>query len=452
MKRILERLLSGAGAPDHAPLGNAALLIKSIPAFATLQDAVVAQILEASQSAAYAPGARIVQQGDPSFDALVLLSGQVRILNENTHGQTLLATTQGPALLGEIGALAHLPRTATIVADSDAQVLRLPREALLAICRQVPEIFISVVARLGQHIQGVNSALGLYAGSLAALEREDVDPESLLHELQNPNEAMRDFAAAFQHLARHVASERRKRKEMASAALIQQAMLPQTLENLDPLRRCIVQGEMRPARDVGGDFYDAFMLDENRLALLIGDVCGKGVPASLFMSFSVTALRLVARQEPDIAAVLRRANALLYEQNAMSMFATVFYAVLDLSTNKLDYGTCGHNPPLLVHRNGETQFLEGGGTPLGILPERKAVAHSVQLHAGDCLLLYTDGIPESSDRAGVEYGEPRLEAALRRAIALADAHIPKFVADDVAAFAQGQEPFDDITAVAVRLH
>lgn len=443
------RIGEAAHTPSDDPSVHA--IVRAVPAFASLSDALIDQLLAASQQAVYQHGAQIVRQGDPSFDALLVLDGSVEIVNENAHGKTLLARTPAPALLGEIGALANLGRTATIVADGEVRALRIPRDTLLAISRSAPDILVSVVGRLGQHIQGVNSALGLYAGSLAALEREDVDPDGLLQELQNPTAALRDFGAAFQRLARHISAERRKRKELASAALIQQAMLPQSLAGLDPKGRCSVEGAMHPARTVGGDFYDAFMLDDHHLALLIGDVCGKGVPAALFMSFCVTALRLVARQEADVTAVVQRANALLFEQNATSMFATVFYGVLDLETGRFDYCSCGHNPPVVVRRDGSTEMLGSGGLPLGIMPERKARAETLTLGAGDCLFLYTDGIPESHNQANEEFGEERLVASLKQGLGEAGRHVPGFVAEAVMAFCTGVEQFDDITALAVRM-
>ncbi|MDX2202843.1 MAG: SpoIIE family protein phosphatase [Hyphomicrobiaceae bacterium] len=425
--------------------------MRSIPTLAALTDAAASQILHASQTVAYKPGARIVHQGEPSLDAVILLAGEVSILNEDAHGETLLARTQAPALLGEIGALAQLPRTATIVAGNGVLALRVPQAALLEAAQETPQILVSVVGRLGQQMQSVNGALGLYAGSLAALEREDFDPDSLLAELNNPTEALRDFGAAFQRLARHLSAERRKRKEMASAALIQQAMLPQSLAGLDPKARARVHGEMRPARVVGGDFYDAFMLDDDRLALLIGDACGKGVPASLFMSVAVTAMRLVAKQESDVAAVVRRANALLFEQNATSMFASVFYGVLDLPSGRLDYSNCGHTAPFVVRQDGRCTALAAGGTPLGILPERKVRTHTETLSGGDCLLLYTDGVTESHDAAGAEYGEARLAEVLRRAVEDRVPDIPRAVTEDVLAFARGVEQFDDITCLAIAI-
>ena len=107
---------------------------------------------------------------------------------------------------------------------------------------------------------------------------------------------------------------------------------------------------MRPAREVGGDFYDFIPLDSNRLALVVGDVCGKGMPASLFMSVVVTVLRMAAREEQNAASAIARANALLCQDNKASMFATCFFAVLHLSEGVLEYCNCGHNAPIHLSR------------------------------------------------------------------------------------------------------
>ncbi len=450
-KLLFWRSGDSSGEPPSQGAGEDAVRIRRITALSSLSDAAIGKILHVSQAVTYPLEARIVHQGDLSYDAIILLEGEVGIFNENAHGETLLARTKAPALLGEIGALAQLPRTATIIAGEGVRALRVPRAALLEVAQETPQILVSVIGRLGQHIQGVNGALGLYAGSLASLEREDFDPETLLADLNNPTEALRDFATAFQRLARHIKAERRTRKDMASAALIQQAMLPQSLEGVDRKGRARVSGHMRPARDVGGDFYDAFMLDEDRLALMIGDVCGKGVPASLFMSFSMTALRLVAKQEHDVGAVARRANELLFEQNATSMFSTVFYGVLNLATGRFDYTNCGHNPPLIARADGTVVALVSGGTPLGILPERKVRTQAETLARGDTLLLFTDGVTESPDASGAEYGEERLPATLLRAIAEQTPDIPRFIADDVLAFSKGVDQFDDITCLSVSM-
>jgi serine phosphatase RsbU (regulator of sigma subunit)/anti-sigma regulatory factor (Ser/Thr protein kinase) len=430
-----------------ATLAEDAARIHSIPVLTPLTGEALTALLTASTELRFAPRDRIVRQTEPSDAAFIVLEGEVVIVDESRHGETLLRRASAPLLLGEIGALADIPRTATVRAGTSVRALRVEREVLLEACRAAPQILLSVVGRLGQQLQGVNRAVGLYAGGLAALEREDFDP-AIIDELSNPTPELRDFAEAFRRLAGRIRQERRHRTEMASAALIQRAMLPQSLAGIDPHGRCEVFGEMKPARDVGGDFYDVFMLDEDRMALIVGDVCGKGVPASLFMSFAMTVFRAVTGQEREVVAMIARANATLHAQNAAAMFATVFLGVLDLATRRLDYACCGHNPPLLRRRSGERVTLHGGGTPLGLFLERRNTAHVAELRPGDALLLFTDGITESIDAAGAEYGSARVSEVLDHSYGGTPPAIVRAVMDDVLAFSAGAEPSDDITCLA----
>src|SRR6185503_11708835 len=118
------------------------------------------------------------------------------------------------------------------------------------------------------------------------------------------------------------------------------------------------------AREVGGDFYDFFMLDADHLAIAIGDICGKGIAASLFMAVVVTVLRTAAYEEKNVASTISRTNAILCRDNVSSMFATVFYAVLNLRTGALEYCNCGHNAPHCLLATGETRELSATGLPL----------------------------------------------------------------------------------------
>jgi serine phosphatase RsbU (regulator of sigma subunit) len=403
--------------------------------------------VQRSAPVAFAANTPIVRQSQTEHAAFLVLSGEITIINESPHGRAILASIPAPTLVGEIGTLAQIHRTATVLAATDVRALRVEREALLDLCRETPEILMSVVARLGEQIRHVNGALGLYATSFEALERDDLDL-AIIEDLQNPTPELRDFAAAFHRLARHITLERKKRSELASAALIQKAMLPQTLEGLDPRGRVDVFGAMKPARDVGGDFYDVFLLDENRLALLIGDVCGKGVPASLFMSITMTVLRLAAKQDRDIALTLIEANRMLFAQNPSGLFATLFYGVLDLDTGVLEYASAGHNPPFLLRRDGACLQLTAGGTPMGILPEKNVRPHTLRLEPGDTLFLYTDGVTEAEDANGAEYGEVTLAGTLQRAAGASAETICRAVMEDVARFAGTDDQFDDITCVA----
>jgi len=165
----------------------------------------------------------------------------------------------------------------------------------------------AVVRQLGQEIESVSRAVALYTNALTALEKREFD-RGILEDLVHPPPQLAEFSAAFRRLADRILTTQRQQEEMASAALIQRSFLPKepraNIGNSDFEIRTMI----RPAREVGGDFYDFFMLDQDRLAIVIGDVCGKGIPASIFMTVVVTTLRTAAREEFDPASTIERTN------------------------------------------------------------------------------------------------------------------------------------------------
>lgn len=425
-------------------------LIRTMPAFAGLPDAELDALWRASSAVTFPPSELILEQGSASDHAFILLSGHALVLSHSHHGDAALATVTAPALIGEIGALSGSRRTASVRAESEVLALRINGAALLELGKHAPDLLVSVVGRLGQQIQNINDALGLYAAGFAALERDDFDA-TVIEELNNPTDELRGFAAAFRGLARRVTLERRTRSEMANAALIQAAMLPPPLDHGALRARCDAFGAMKPAREVGGDLYDLFTLDGDRLGMVIGDVCGKGVPAALFMSVTVTALRLASRAYRDLPALIASANDTLCANNSMSMFSTLFYGVLDLSSRRFSYVNCGHNPPLLIRRSGDCIELPGRAPPLGLFPDRAWPHHEVQLEAGEGLFLFTDGVTECTSSAGEEYGDARLAELLREKRHLSASELVSTVTNDALRFAGEQEQFDDITCVAAFL-
>jgi serine phosphatase RsbU (regulator of sigma subunit) len=424
-------------------------VIRRVHAFAGLPQGVLADLAQGSRPVRFAAGERLLAQGEKGDFALLLTAGEVAVVHQGPHGEAPVGSIAAPALIGEIGALAQLPRTAGIRASSEVRGLVLPRAALLEAARHAPDMLVSVIAQLGEQIQAVNSALGLYAAGFGALERDDFDP-ALLEHLTNPTPELASFAAAFNGLARRVALERRNRSEMASAALIQRAMLP-AFDSAALAGRCDIFGAMTPAREVGGDLYDIFMLDAHRLALVVGDVCGKGVPASLFMCATVTALRMAAQSGAEVAEVVAQANRVLAAQNEMSMFATLFYGVLDLDARRLEYVNCGHNAPIRLPSAGGAEKLPGRGVPMGLFPDRRWAPQSLDLSVGDRLFLFSDGVTEAADPREAEYGEARLLQVLQAQGGRGAAGLVEGVMADVAAFAQGAEQSDDITCVAAVL-
>jgi sigma-B regulation protein RsbU (phosphoserine phosphatase) len=164
-------------------------------------------------------------------------------------------------------------------------------------------------------------------------------------------------------------------------------------------------------REVAGDFYDLYTLPDGRLALVIADVSGKGVPAALFMALSVTVLRFAMYLDFSPAELLLRANQAILASQGSRMFTTAFVGYLDLETGELCYASAGHNPPLLYRKDAcECEYLVAQGVAMGLFENAAYVERRTTLHPGDLLALYTDGITEAIDAHEREFGPERLEA------------------------------------------
>jgi sigma-B regulation protein RsbU (phosphoserine phosphatase) len=395
------------------------------------------------------PGEILVQQGEASDAAFFLDKGTVSVYAETLFGSVPLATIFAPQLIGEIGVLADLPRTATIKAVTPSTAYRISRSELLEIGRKTPDLLIFIIGQLGRQLDAVNRAVSLYTNALAALEKREFDSR-ILEQLENPPPQLAEFSAAFHRFSSQILNKRRQHDELASAAIIQQSFLPNT-SNLAAIEGVLeLHAEMRPAREVGGDFYDFFMLDADHLAIAIGDICGKGIAASLFMAVVVTVLRTAAHEEKDVASTIARANAVLCRDNASSMFATVFYAVLNLRTGVLEYCNCGHNAPFLLLSSGETRSFPATGLPLALYADRTPAMASVTLNHSDTLVLFTDGVTEAMNLSQEELGETALIETLATSRDSAMAEIISRIFSTVDSFSQGAEQTDDITCIAIR--
>jgi serine phosphatase RsbU (regulator of sigma subunit) len=241
------------------------------------------------------------------------------------------------------------------------------------------------------------------------------------------------------------------RRELDIARDIQQSILPRTFPPFPDRAEFDVFAGMVPAREVGGDFYDFFLIDDARLGLVVGDVSGKGVPAALFMAVSRTLLRSVALTGMPPAECLSRVNALLCLDNSAEMFVTVFYAILNVRSGELAYGSGGHPPAYVLRREGVVEPLEGtGGTVLGFLDDLSYRAKQAVLRAGDGVFLYTDGVTEAMDGDGTLFSDERLQAVLARQAGASPEAIVRAVVDAVGRHAGNVPQSDDITTLAVR--
>jgi sigma-B regulation protein RsbU (phosphoserine phosphatase) len=423
--------------------------IRAASAFRELSDDNLALLIEAAELEKLDPDAALMVQGEPSDYAMLVLEGEVTVTADSARGAIPISTLQAPSLVGELGALAQLPRSATARACTRVTALRFGRAALVEVARATPSLLIDVIARMGERLRKFNGAVSLYTEALGALERHELDP-ALLEELRNPIPGLADFGQTFGRIAEQLILRRQRDDEMASAAVIQRALLPR-VQDFAKESRLDVWASMTPARDVGGDFFELVPLADGRVALGVGDVCGKGVPAALFMGITKTLIRINLRENPDLPGAIVKANAFLGDNNAGQLFATVLYAAYDPRSGALEYCNCGHLPGLIRRPGGVVETLPVGGLPVGLFEPMKMTVHRAQLQPGDLLFLYTDGVTEAEDPDALQFGEDRLEGLLaKKGHGASASQWTARIEAAVRAFARGRSQFDDITCLALR--
>ncbi|MCM1185758.1 MAG: SpoIIE family protein phosphatase [Lachnoclostridium sp.] len=253
------------------------------------------------------------------------------------------------------------------------------------------------------------------------------------------------------NLAAATAEKERIQTELGLAAQIQADMLPDSEKILTDRIEFAIHAGMTPAKEVGGDFYDFFLTDENHLAFLIADVSGKGVPASLFMVVAKTLLRSHITDAESLAEKMEEVNASLCANNQNDMFVTAWAGILDLSTGVLTYVNAGHNPPLLKQKKDSYDYLKShNGFVLAGMENVKYTRSRVRLRPGDTIFLYTDGVVEANNEAGKLYGEVRLRQLLSKNTALEPEQLAGEVWKSVRDFQGAAEQFDDITMLIIR--
>jgi serine phosphatase RsbU (regulator of sigma subunit) len=238
-------------------------------------------------------------------------------------------------------------------------------------------------------------------------------------------------------------------QELRVARSIQQASLPKDMPLLDGWQ---ITPYYQPAREVGGDFYDFFELEDGRVGVTVGDATGKGMPAALAGSATSSMLRAVAQAlgSSSPGEVLSRVNETLVARIPANMFVTCFYAILDPKSASLSYANAGHDLPYL-HRNGEAEELRARGMPLGLMPRMSYEEKETTLQAGEAALLYSDGLVEAHDPKGEMFGFPRLKALISEHADKEEGSLGDFLMEKLYSFVGGAwEQEDDITLLTLK--
>ena len=320
--------------------------------------------------------------------------------------------------------------------------------------------YIWIRKRVLKPIKKLNSSAQAFVQSGRETKNPDelvlINPEIHSHdEVRQLSDSLEEMALDVQQAMKNLMAETKEKESIASelriAAQIQASMLPCIFPPFPDRPEIDIYASMNPAKEVGGDFYDFFMLDENRLGFVVADVSGKGVPAALFMVIGKTLIKDYSGFGKDLGEVFTKVNNLLCESNTSGLFITAFEGILDLKTGELEFVNAGHEKPFIYHKNEDKWELypTRAGFVLAGMEDMRYRSGKMKLEKGDRIFLYTDGVTEAANKNDEQYGKDRLEKALNESGNLDAEHLIASVRKDVDKFADGREQFDDITMLCL---
>ena len=290
---------------------------------------------------------------------------------------------------------------------------------------------------------------GEFAG-LPLTGREDTNEGIYIHRIRggkiSEEWSIVDARPVMEDLSQEIRERERVEQELRVARSIQQASLPKEVPKLVGWQ---ITPYYHPAREVGGDFYDFFELDNGRLGLVVGDATGKGIPAALVMASARSMLRAVAQVSESPGDVLRRVNDSLVADIPPNMFVTCFYAILDPESANLRYANAGHDLPYLHRLSGEAEELRARGMPLGLMPRMSYEEKQTVLDGGEAALFYSDGLVEAHGPKGDMFGFPNLKALVAKHSE--EGSLGELLLEELYSFVgEGWEQEDDITLLSLR--
>lgn len=254
-----------------------------------------------------------------------------------------------------------------------------------------------------------------------------------------------------ERLKQTVAARERAETEISVAKKIQEDILPKRLPPFEHCEQYSGAAHLTPAKGVGGDLYDVFLLDEDHLALIVGDVSGKGVPAALFMAVTQTLHRSLSQSIKQVDLLVGRMNEMLYAHNNAGMFVTYWAGFLNIKTGLLTYTNAGHNPPIWRKSGGQiVELKDRHGLPLGVFDIHDYGKSELQMEPGDQMILYTDGVTEAFSKEGEVFGEPRLLEVVKNSTATQPIQMRDEIGFAVAQFAKDAPQSDDITLLLLQ--
>jgi len=407
------------------------LNLSEVPLFRSLSAQEVDQILERQGTWEAPVGTFVIEEGQPGDEFYVILQGQVEIVRALSNAEeSHLGIRHSCEFIGEIGLLNQgKPRTATARVLETARLLRVKYSDFSDLLKIHPELAYEMASVLSarltealneniRNLRDKNEKLQQAYDDLKAAQAQIIEKEKLEHSLQ-------------------------------VARRIQYSILPMRIPQTAGYD---IGALMKPAQAVGGDFFGVYPLNEQHMALIVGDVSDKGMPAAIFMAQSHALLRASIQSGVSTTVALERVNNLLLEMNAQGLFVTVIYGILDKSNGEFRYTRAGHELPLILDAQGTISFPERGtGMPLGLTDYPRLEERSLSIPPGGFMLLYSDGAADDRDTDKVRFGDERFHEIVRRfGIASPAQQTCEAIYAALVAFQTSAPQFDDVTLLAVR--
>ena len=405
--------------------------IGSVPLFAGLPAQEIERLAATLKVESIGAGAILFSEGERGDRFYVLLDGEIAIVKALGTDDERLVGIRGPGeFVGEMSLLhADGLRTASVLVRSAARALMLTRADFDALLHRHPALAYTMLRVMSERLSDSHTLA--------------------IQDLHEKNRRLAEAYAELQAAQPRLIEQEALARELRLAGNIQASMLPQRLPHLPC---CDLAAHMTPARVVGGDFFDVIELDDDRLALAVGDVSGKGMPAALVMALAISLLRAEAVRSDSPVETVLALNRHLLNNNVGSMFVTLLYAIYRYSTRELTYARAGHDLPVVLDAHGApVPIVRGTGQPIGLFDTPLIDGQSLIVPPGGSVLLYSDGVTESTNRDYELFGRERTVAT---ASAYAQASATELCAAllDALAAHHGESPQDDdLTLLVMRL-
>jgi serine phosphatase RsbU (regulator of sigma subunit) len=375
----------------------------------------------------YRPGETILQEGSEGRDFYMILEGRVEVKKGEGPDEIVLAHRGPGDFFGEMALIEQRPRFATVQAIIPTRALEFSETDFTSVLFRQPSLLHRIGRELSSRLREADRQM------IVDLQRKNAELATAYRDLQQAQAAL-------------VEKERLER-ELELARDLQQSILPLRFPCLPGFG---FAARSRPARQVGGDFYDVISLRKGQVGLVMADVSDKGMPSALYMALAHSLVHAEAKRRRSPRRVLLTVHRLLMEMTQSDMFVTAFYGVLDPFHCTLRYVRAGHDRPLLYSAaTGDCRFLTGDGMLLGMIEEVYLHEESVRLSPGDLLVLYSDGITDASSPSGGFFGAERLRQAMCRAAGKPAQQVVDQILSTVDRFCAGADQSDDMALLVV---